>query len=212
MFFKRKLAKKLEKTPAMREARQIDYTNDDRAIIDVGAKSADEIFSPYAYKTYELLNPGVVDYINMCAASIPQNDETSLDFYIEEPTTNTEKSRIRKAVKRHNAEQVVIINKKLFRSLLIGLLFCFIGLAVMILTAVFYTSLHAIYINEIMAIIGWMFLWDGLEYILEDRGELMRKKIRCFRLMNAKVHVRQYDRKIQREYGFGEFEEEEEEE
>lgn len=208
MFRRKKLIEKIENSSAMKEARQIDYSEDGRAIIYVGAKSADEMFSPFAYKTYELLNPVVVDYINMCEATIPSNDEISLDIYTEESTTNIEKRRIRQAVKRHNAEQIVNINKRLKRSMLIGSTFCLIGLLVMILTAVFYQNLHKIYIQEILAVVGWMFVWDGLEYILEDRSELMRKKNRCIRLMNAKVHVRQYNKKIQREYGFGEFEEE----
>ena len=208
MFRRKKLIEKIENSSAMREARQIDYTEDGRAIIYVGAKSSDEIFSPFAYKTYELLNPVVVDYINMCASTIPRNDEISLDIYTEEPTTNVEKKRIRQAVKRHNAEQIVNINKKMKRSWLIGSTFCLIGLLVLILTAVFYTNLHKIYIQEILAVVGWMFVWDGLEYILEDHHELLLKKMRCMRLMNAKVHVRQYAKKIQREYGFGDFEEE----
>ena len=63
---------------------------------------------------------------------------------------------------------------------------------------------------EIVAVIGWLFLWDGLEVLLSDRSEIRRKQIRSYRLMNAKVHVRRYSRKIQRAYGIGEFEEEDE--
>ena len=211
MFFKRKLAKKAEKSAAMREANTLDYTKDGKVKIYVGLKYANDFFSPFAYKTYELLNPTVVDYINMSEASIPQSEELSLEIFTEEPTTNTEKKRMRQAVKRHNAEQIVTINRRLKRNLFIGISFCVFGLAIMIMTALFYNKLHKIYIQEILAIVGWMFLWDGLEFILEDRVELKRKKRRCIRLLNAKVHVRQYDRKIQREYGFGEYEEDDEE-
>lgn len=212
MFRRRKVIEKIENSSAMKEAREIDYTQDGRARIYVGAKSADDIFSPFSYKTYELLNPVVVDYINMCVSQLPRNDEISLDIYTEEATTNVEKKRIRQAVKRHNAEQIININKKMKRSWLIGSSFCLFGILVMILTAIFYTQVHKIFIQEILAVIGWMFVWDGLEYILEDHSELMRKKRRCMKLINAKVHVRQYAKKIQREYGFGEFEEEDDDE
>lgn len=212
MLFRRiRLTKKVENSPEMKEARQIDYTEDGKAQIMVGVRSVDDIFSPYSYKTYELLNPAVVDYIDMCEATIPENEDLSIDFYTEETATNFEKKLIRRAVKRQNAERIVSINKKLKRNLAIGLSFCFLGLIVMILSALFYTQLQKIYIQEILAIVGWLFLWDGLEYILEDRIELVRKKARSMRLLAAKVHVRQYDRKIQREYGFGEFEEDDEE-
>ena len=148
----------------------------------------------------------------MSVASVPQNEDLSLEVFTEEPTSNTEKKRIRQAVKRHNAEQIVAINRRLKRNLFIGLTFCIIGLAIMIMTGLFYNRLHKIYMQEILAIVGWMFLWDGLEFILEDRVELKRKKQRCIKLMGAKVHIRQYDRKIQREYRFGEYEEDYDEE
>ena len=68
------------------------------------------------------------------------------------------------------------------------------------------------YLDTILAVIGWLFLWDGLEVMLGDRSELKRKKIRSYRILNAKVHVRKYSLKIQREYGFGEFEDEDDDE
>ena len=212
MFRRLKLLKKMEKSSAMREAKTIDYADDGRAQILVGISDGDAMFSPYSYWSYELLDPSVVDYINMCEASIPLNDEISLEIHTEEPTTNIEKKRIRKAVKRHNAEQLVIINKKLKRNLFIGLSFCLLGLLIMFLTAFFYVELNKFFIQEILAIIGWLFLWDGLEYVLEDRSELKRKKLRYLRLMNAKVHVRKYARNIRKAYGLGEFEEDDDDE
>lgn len=194
----------------MREARSLDYADDGRVQINVGIKDAEDFFTPYSYKTYELLNPSVVDYINMCEASIPQTEEISLDVYTENPTTNAEKTRIRKSVKRYHAEQIVIINSKLKKNLLFGLASCFIGVALLVLEAFFFKVYANVYLDTIMAVVGWLFLWDGLEIMLSERSELIRLKIRSLRLMNAKVHVRQYDRKIQREYGFGEYEEDEE--
>ena len=48
--------------------------------------------------------------------------------------------------------------------------------------------------------------------MLSERNELKRKKIRCLRLIDAKVHVRKYSKKIQKQYKFGDYEEEEEDE
>ena len=209
---KRKRNQKLEKSAAMREANEIDYSDDGRAQIFVGLKNADSFFSPFSYKRYELMNPAVVDYINMCEATIPREEELSLEIYTETPTTYFEKVRIRKAVKRHNAEQVVAINKKIKRNNIIGYSFCLIGLLILVLEAVLVRRFSIFYIDSILAVIGWMFLWDGLEYILEDRSELIKNKLRCLRLMSAKVHVRKYDLPTQRRYKFGEFMEEEDEE
>ena len=210
MFERRKLLKRLKKSPALKDAYEIDYDKDGRAKIDVGLIDSDDFFSPFSYLTYELMNPGVIDYINMCEAQIPVGEEISIDIHTEEMTTNEEKKRIRHAVKRHHAEQIVLLNKKLKRNALMGFLYTFIGLAILIAEAFLYNELSQIHILEIVAVIGWLFLWDGLEVLLGDRSEIRRKQIRSYRLMNAKVHIRRYRRKIQRAYGIGEFEEDEE--
>ena len=67
------------------------------------------------------------------------------------------------------------------------------------------------YLDTILAVIGWLFLWDGLEIIFYDRRELKLKKHYSTKLMDAKVHIRQYSKKIQREYGIGEYEDDEDE-
>ena len=208
MFKKLKKIKKLKKSIAVKEANELDYDKNGRVQINVGLKSQENFFSPYSYKTYEFMNPEVSDYINMCEASIPVNEELSIDIYTETDTTNEEKKRIRRAVKRHHAEQLVIINKKLRHNLVQGILFSILGILILLAEAIVYSIVENMYLDTILAVIGWLFLWDGLEVMLGDRSELKRKKIRSYRILNAKVHVRKYSLKIQREYGFGEFEEE----
>ena len=80
---------------------------------------------------------------------------------------------------------------------------------ILFLEGVLYAKVSNLYLDTIMAVIGWLFLWDGAEVFLWDRSDLNREKIKSYRLMNAKVHIRRYSEKIQREYGIGEFEEDE---
>ena len=211
MFNRIKKIKKLKRSKAMREASELDYNADGSVQINVGLKDSDDFFSPYAYKSYELMNTDVIDYINMCESTIPIKSEVSLDIYTETPTTNAEKQRIRKAVKRHHAEELIITNKKLRHNLIEGLIFSIIGIIILFVEAVLYTKFANMYLDTILAVIGWLFLWDGIEVMLSERSELKRAKIRSMRLMNAKVHVRKYSKKIQRQYGFGEFEDSDEE-
>ncbi|MBR3885622.1 MAG: hypothetical protein IKJ33_04065 [Clostridia bacterium] len=208
---KRKIFKKTAVKQALKEARSLDYNEDGSVQINVGLKSADDFFSPHSYLTYELMNPSVIEYINMNEASIPANEEISLDIYTETPTTNEEKIRIRKAVKRHHAEQLVITEKRLRRNLISGIIFSLIGVLILLAEAILYSIVQNMYIDTLLAVIGWLFLWDGIEVMLHDRYELVRKRNRSIRLMNAKVHVRKYSQKIQREYKIGDFESDEEE-
>lgn len=209
MFKRLKKLRKLEKSTVWKEAIALDHDKDGRAIIEVGLKEPDEFYSPYSYRSYEFMNPEVSDYINMCEASVPVNEELSIDVYTETDTTNEDKKRIRRTVKRHHAEQLVLINKKLRRNLAEGIIFCILGFAILFIEAMLYSVFANMYLDTILAVVGWLFLWDGLEVMVSDRNELTRKKLRSLRILNAKVHVRKYSLKIQREYGFGEFEDDE---
>lgn len=212
MFKKIKNLKKLEKSKAVREANELDYNEDGSVQINVGLKDADDFFSPYSYKTYEMMNPDVIDYIEMCESTIPIKDSISLDIYTETPTTNQEKVRIRKAVKRNQAEQLTIINQKLKHNIIEGIIFSIIGFIILFVEALLYTKVSNMYLDTILAVVGWLFLWDGVEIMVSERADLKRQKLTCIRLINAKVHIRKYSRKVQKEYGFGEFEDDDENE
>lgn len=207
MFKRIKKIKKLKQSKAMKEAVEFDYDKEGRVQINVGLQEAEDFFAPFSYKSYEFMNNDVNDYINKCEASIPIKEEISLDIYTETPTTNEEKQRIKRTVKRHHAEEIVRINTKLRRNLTEGIVFSVIGCIILLLEAILYTKITNLYLDTLLAVVGWLFLWDGLEVMLSDRSELKRKKIRSFRLMNAKVHVRKYSKKIQKEYNFGDYEE-----
>lgn len=212
MFRRMHNLRKIKKSKAVREANEFDYNADGSVQINVGLKDSEDFFSPYSYKTYELMNPDVSKYIDMCESTIPINEKVTIDIYTENPTTNQEKIRIRKAVKRHNAEELSIVNQKLKRNLIDGLFFSLIGFLILFVEAVLYVKFQNMYLDTILAVVGWLFLWDGIEVMLSERSELKRQKISCLRLLEAKVHVRKYSRKIQRQYGFGEFEETEDDE
>ena len=168
--------RKANRSKYVREANELDYNEDGSVQINVGLKDSDDFFSPYAYKSYELMNSSVIEYINMCEATIPVKDKVSGDVYTETPTTNAEKQRIRKAVKRHHAEQLAIVNQKLKRNLIEGLIFSFIGILILFIEAVLYVKFENMYLDTILAVVGWLFLWDGLEVMLSERHDLNEKR------------------------------------
>lgn len=205
-----KQIKKIKKSAVMKEAKIIDYDNSGRAQIFVGLRASDEFFSPYSYLTYELMNPEVANYIDACESTIPIGDEIAVEIFTEEDTTNEEKHRIRTAVKRHHAEEIIAKKKELFRRTISGLTWIVAGLILLAIKFIF-KLYNVLSVSTLIDIISWMFLWDGIETLLTERKELKRSLVKSYRLMNAKVHVKKYSRKIQREYGLGEFEDEEDE-
>lgn len=204
----RKILKKLKKNNAVKEARDLDYNKDGSVQITIGLKEANDFYSPYSYLTYEFMNPEVRNYIEMYESNIPIDKQVSIDIYTETPTTQEDKKRIRRTVKRHYAEEIIPTEKKYKRQTIKSIIFSLIGLALLLIEAVVYSVFVNMYLDTIIAVVGWLFLWDGFEILLYDHSDVKRQLIRQYRLLNAKVHVRQYSQKIKREYGLDEDDEE----
>ena len=208
MFNSSKILKKVKNSNIMKEAEELDYSKDGSVQINVGLKDVEDFFYPYSFKTYELTNPDVIDYINMCEESIPQNEKISIDIYMETHTNNEEKKRIRKSIKRYYAEKLVRLRQQKKRDTIFGISFIILGIVLLLLESIFYqffARFHTIFLIEVL---GWLFLWDGLESIMGEWGTLRKQQKQCYRILNAKIHVRQYSKKIQREYGIGDFDDE----
>lgn len=201
---RRQILKKMKKSTAIKEATELDYNKDGSVQINVGLKEADDFFSPHAYKTYEFINPDVEHYIKRYEGTIPLNEDVSVDIYTETPTTNDEKVRIRKALKRHYAECIVREESNYKRELTKGIWFSIIGVMFLLVEAIIIAFFDNFFLDTLLAVVGWLFLWDGLESLLYDRSEIKTRLIRLYRILNAKVHVRQYSKKIKREYGLEE--------
>lgn len=209
MLKKLKLLRKADRSVAMREAEELDYNKDGTVQINVGLKDADDFFSPYSYLSYELTNTEVIEYINMCEESIPDSEQLSIDIYTESNTTNEQKKRIKQSIKRYYAERIVRLKRKQKNNIILGIFYMILGFVVLLLESFFYdffVSTHTVFLIEV---VGWVFLWDGLETIMGEWSTIGEQKKQSYHLLNAKIHVRQYSKKIKREYGIGEFEEEE---
>ena len=203
-----KLSRKIEKSSVMKEARQLDYNKDGSVQINVGLKNAENFFSPYSFKTYEMTNPEIIDYINMCEESIPKNDRISLDIYLETPTTKETKKRIRNSIKRYYAEKVVRLKKQKKRNFLFGLFYILFGIALLLLESFFYEFFQQIHIEFLLDVIGWLFLWDGVETLIGEWDSIRQELNQSYHLLHARINIRQYSKKIQKEYKIGDFEEE----
>lgn len=207
MTYKLKLLKKVDKSPEMRIARELDRGGDGSVIINVGLKSYEEIFSPYSYLTYEMISDEVTNYLGMCEESLPPSCPLSIDIYTETATSGEQKRRIRQSIKRYYAEKLVRLKRQQKKNILLGGGYIIIGIILLLLESFYYdffNGFHSVFLVEVS---GWVFLWDGLETIMGEWSTIGQQKRQCYHILAAKIHVRSYSQKIKREYKVGEFEE-----
>ena len=205
--FGSKTLRKLKKSTPMKEAEDIEYDDQGNAIINVGLKELEDFFYPCSFKTYDMVSKDVIEYVEMFAGQVPQKDDLSIDIYTEEPTDNFDKKRIRRAVKRHYAEKIVTQNKTMKKDILWGSILLLLGILVAVLEFVVLYVWGQPFVDLLISIIAWTFFWDGFEMLAIDLPQLRAEQIKNYRMMRAKVHVRQYSQTIKREFGIGEYEE-----
>ena len=196
----RKVLKKIKNYKAVETAKTIDYDENGKAIVTIGLKKAEDFYSPVCYKTYEMINQDVVDFIDVNQRQIPVTDDINLDIFVEKRTTNEEKIRIRETVKRHSAEQVVDLKKRMKSKLISGLIYFFLGVALLLLGIMFDGEESSSVVVNTIIIIAWVFEWDAIEALVFDYRALRTRLIRKFQLLNSKVHVRQYSKTIIKQY------------
>ena len=56
-------------------------------------------------------------------------------------------------------------------------------------------------------VVGWLFLWDGVETLIGEWDTIRQQLNQSYHLLNARIHIRQYGRRIQKKYKIGDFKE-----
>lgn len=185
----------------MREAELLDYDKEGRAIINVGIKTAEDFFYSCSYKSYDLMSADVVQYVEMFESQVPKGEDITIDVYTEEKTDNFDKTRIKSSIKRHYAEKVVSLKQKQKKDLWVGSILILLGVILAWIECVTWAKFNMPFVDLLLSIVAWTFVWDGFEMLALDLPQLMQVQKKNYRIMNAKVHVRQYNKTIQREYG-----------
>ena len=154
-----------------------------------------------------MVSKDVVEYVEMFAGQVPPKDDLAIDIYTEESTDNFDKKRIRKAVKRHYAEKILNQSKAMKKDILWGSILLVLGILVAALEFLVLYVWGQPFVDLLISIIAWTFFWDGFEMLAIDLPKLRVEQIKNYRMMRAKVHVRQYSQAIKREFGICEYEE-----
>ena len=200
MGIERKVLKRIRNYKAYEDAKQIDYDENGNAIVTIGLKRVEDFYSPVCYRTYEMINKDVVEFIDENQRQIPIDKDINLDIFIEKRTTNEEKKRIRDTVKRQSAEDIVGLKKRYRGKLVSGIMFFLLGALLLLIGLLFNGEDSGSIFIETLVIIAWVFEWDAIEALVFDTHNIKQKLIRKFQLLNAKVHVRQYSKTIIRQY------------
>lgn len=194
MFKSQKRLRAISRNERIKIAQNFDHTEDEKAIIEVGAKSYDSIISPYCVKNYLTLNPDFAEYIETNAKQVPLNDDLQLDIYLDSEPSKTQKTNIINATRVHFAEKIAAMKAASKRNTVAALLLLLFGAALLIVC--FLSQLYET--NEVFTnlidILAWVLVWDAFEKLIFERKKDTTEQINNFRIMKARIVFRPYEK------------------
>ena len=188
--------KKLEKNTKIDIEDDIQLDEDGRAIIEVKLEKTQDLFSPYAYKDYDILNNDLDEFIEDRATFIPQEYDLSIHLYAKE-IDHLDKDKIEKAVKARYINEYVEEKDELRKNNSFSMIMFLLGfLPLLALFVIENLHLPSVF-GTLFEVTTWMFFWGGIESFLIQRRYIKSRMYRKLKLFNSKVRLFQINKKDQ---------------
>ena len=186
--------KKLEKNTKIDIDDEIVLDEDGRVAIEVKLQNTQDLFSPYAYKDYDILENQLDEFIEDRAMMIPQDYELSIHLYAKE-IEHLDQEKIEKAVKARYIHEYIEEKEELRKNKSFFLLMLGLGLIPMVLLFVL-EWFHIPYLfGTFFEVATWVFFWGAIESITLSRKQIKTTLSRKLRLFNAKVKLFKLEKK-----------------
>ena len=194
MFKSQKRLKAISRNERIKIAQNFDHTEDERAIIEVGARNYPSIISPYCVKNYLTLNPDFAEYIELNAKQVPLKDDLQLDIYLDSEPTKTEKVNVTNAIRVHFAEKIAAMKAASKRNFITALLLLLFGAALLVVCFISQLNNSNEVFTNLIDILAWVLVWDSFEKLIFERRKDTNEQINNFRIMKARVVFRPYEK------------------
>lgn len=166
---------------------EIVLDEDGRATIEVKLQTTQDLFSPYAYKDYDILNNDLDEFIEDRATFIPLDYELSIHLYAKE-IEHLDQEKVEKAVKARYINEYVEEREELRKNTSFSLVMLMLGFA-FLFTLVGIEHFEIPILGFIFEVATWVFFWGALEYFFVSRRAIKARMVRKVKLFNAKVKL-----------------------
>lgn len=160
------------------------YISNDKAVIKVLIEDNSYFFDDFDPRKVKI-NKRVVEYITEEASNIPFKYNIAIEFFSDE-LSNKEKDKIIKMVKDYYGLKVCnrdsIIRTNIIKSLCLVLL----G-ALMVAYSFFGGNVWGFIYEEVVYVIGWVLLWEGIDIFLLSNSEDKYKRRSYMQLYDANI-------------------------
>lgn len=192
MFFNKNL-RKIDKS-IVKDKDYIDGS-ENTAIISVKAGEKEKIFSSYDYGKNVVLNPELDSFILDKAKTVPLSKEIKIKFYTN---SSINEKQVVESLKNNYKKEYVESKEELKRNAWFSFRMFVLGLIFLSFLLLMHTYFYNIYMEIIVEIATWVFIWEAVDSFFLQRVGLKRKQIILLKLYSADIEMiklRNYKRK-----------------
>lgn len=160
--------------------------SDDRAIISIKAEEDEQIFSTYNYDSNEKLNAELDEFIWDKARFVPMAKDIKIKLYTN---TKTDEQEVVDAIKNNYKKEYIETKSELKRNAIFSLIMLMLGIVFMSFLLLMHVYFYNVYLEIIVEIATWVFIWESVDSFFLQRAALKRKRITLLKLYAAEMEI-----------------------
>lgn len=160
------------------------YMVNDKAVIPVDLEKVDDLFMRHDYKKYEM-SDDVCKYIEEIAYMIPLDVDIIIELHCPE-VDEEKKQRMIKAIKNNYGMEIDDIDYDISRVNTKSIMFCLVGLIILILNLITEKYIGAV-LSNFICVVWWVAIWETIELQTIEKADLKWKRLNHQQLYDAEV-------------------------
>jgi len=160
--------------------------SDGQALINVKAIDSDNLFSQYNYESNEKLNPGLSEFVWDKAKFVPADKDIRIKIFTE---VDADEQEIRDAIKNNYKKDYIEEKNKIKKNLVFSVVMLLLGMAFMSLLLLMHKVYYNVYVEILLEIATWVFLWEAVDSFFLQRAQIRRRKLILMKLYCADIQV-----------------------
>lgn len=160
--------------------------SDGDALINVKITDESQIFSSYNYDSNEKLKSDLSDFIYDKARFVPANKDIRIKVFSMDEVDETD---VGPAIKNNYKKDYIEIRNDIRHNTVFSIIMLGVGLLFFALLLFMHNYFYNIYLEIIMEIATWVFIWEAVDAFFLRRLQLKRKRNILLKLYMAKIDV-----------------------
>lgn len=155
---------------------------DGRIVIAMNVKDDKDFLSVFSKRETPVISEDVAEFIEHCALSVPPSEKLRLSI-TSECIDEKEREDYKKAIREYYTEKYLASKLEMKRNTFITILLSLIGILIISLS---FLAASRVW-SEVIAIIGWVFIWEAVHITAFQNRALRIKRMRYLSFIEMKI-------------------------